>query len=440
VVKVLVAAGPLCATQQGAARLAAAGLVAHAVALMRSPDPDVARTAVALCRNAAAVDATAKAALAREPDAVPALLALLCGGSPPWDDMGVKILALVAQLLGMLTRPEDRVAAAAAATAARTGGSTVTAAVVAGGGVARTVELLRAALGGGGQSPDIPSAVRLLGALNSFASTNPAAAAAARTAGAVPIAARAIVAAQRTPGPAAKVALYEALLCLARLAAADDLPALAARPDLIGALAGAVALAADGACEDWSAFQAEGLGNSASICVAQLLAGGQGSSDAAAEGFLAAGGAEHLVRGRARVCRCWPSARVVQGACMPLVRALGRALSGGAAAVACGHAHQPRGHPVQPLTLPPSYPQPSHRCGSCPASAHAATYIRTSSSPSALWRRFLWAAAPCWRPARRPPSGPRPWPLGRQWHGAAAVRRRRLLLLLLLMLLMLLML
>jgi hypothetical protein len=100
-------------------------------------------------------------------------------------------------------------------------------------------------------------------------------------------------------------------LCVGFLAAAGDLPALAAREDLVGALAGAVAAAADGAAPSdvWTAFSAERLGQRASAFVGQLLAGGQGSSDAAAKGFVAAGGAAHLVRRRARASGGGPAAR-----------------------------------------------------------------------------------------------------------------------------------
>jgi hypothetical protein len=303
-----------CETQTGAARVSAAGVLPHAVALMRSPrvpgtpPPWVAHAAVGLCWGAAGVDAAAKAALARDPSAVPALLAVLLGAPPPWDEADVAALSTAANLLGLLAIPSGRAVAVSA------DGSPVTAAVLAGGGVARIVAVLRAALGGGGQILDAQPAGLLLMALNAFNSTHPGAAAAARAAGALPLAARAVVAAQRTPGPFTKNVLNEALVSSGVLAAADDLPALAARPDLVGALAGAVALAADGAAEGWSALQAEQLGRCATGCAYQLLAGGQGSSDAAAEGFLAAGGAAHLVRRRARVSVSARRARSGQGA------------------------------------------------------------------------------------------------------------------------------
>jgi hypothetical protein len=309
-VTILRAVERLCvdATQAGAARVAAAGLLAHAVALMRSPDPGVVYAATRLCLTAATVYNAAGAAVAREPGAVPTLLALLCGAPPAWGANGIKAPAAAAHLLGLLALPTSMAIPAAAARTggapAGAGGSTAAAAVLAAGGVARMVALLRAALGGGGQSPDVTAAGELLRALNFLAGTHAAtaaaAAAAARAAGALPLAARAAVEAQRTPGNAAKFMLCEALVSCA-LVAAGDPPALAARPDLIGALAGAVALAAGGASEGWRAYEAERLGESASVCLAQLVTGGQGSSDAAAEGFLAAGGAGHLVRRRAHV-------------------------------------------------------------------------------------------------------------------------------------------
>jgi hypothetical protein len=215
-------------------------------------------------------------------------------------------------------------------------GSTVTAAVLASGGVERIVALLRAALGGGGQMLHAPSAGKLLAAVSALSGADPAAAAAARAAGALQLAARAVVDAQRTPGPATQAALLEAFVCTGRLAADGDLPALAARPDLVGALAAAVALAADGASEHWSAFEAERLGKNASIFLAQLVGGGQGSSNAAAEGFLAAGGAAHLVRGRARASvSARASGRDLQrGVHIRMTRARRRASSGDTAAVA----------------------------------------------------------------------------------------------------------
>jgi hypothetical protein len=161
------------------------------------------------------------------------------------------------------------------------------------------VALLAAALGGGA-GPDLESAARLLAALAGFVALYPAAAAAARAAGALPLATRAVVAAHRAPGPDAGGVLCEGFWCMASLAVPGDLPALAARPDLVAALAGAVALAADSASGGSSAFDAQLLGKCASLCVAQLLAGGQGSIDAAAEGFLAAGGAAPPVGPRAR--------------------------------------------------------------------------------------------------------------------------------------------
>jgi hypothetical protein len=299
---VLGALSDLCDnTQTGAARIAAAGLLPQVVALLRSPYRGAACAAVALCWGAAMADAAAKAALACDPSTVPALLALLCGAPPPWDEADVAALSMAAELLGCLAvSSRSRGATLSGGAVAGAGGSAVTAAVLAGGGVARIVAVLRAALGGGGQSLDIRSAGGLLMALNAFG-THPGAAAAARAAGALPLAARAVVAAQRTPGTTAKCVLSEAAHCIGVLAATDDLPALAARPDLIRALAGAVALAADGASEDWSACDAERLGNSVCGCVGQLLAGGQGSTDAAAQVFLAAGGAAHLVRRRACV-------------------------------------------------------------------------------------------------------------------------------------------
>jgi hypothetical protein len=308
-----------CTTPAGAALATAAGLLPHVTVLLRAPDPGAAHAALLVCVCAATRDPAAHAAMAREPGAAPALLAMLLGAPPPLPpalrggegDSAVGALAQAARLLGILALPAPRRGLGAASGGARAGmvsGPDVAAAVAAGGGVARTVELLRAALGGGGQGLDAWSAWRLLEALSSFVGMHPAAAAAARAAGAVPLAASAIVAVQRAPGPNAKAALCEGIVCVGLLASAGDLPALAARPGLVEALAGAVALAARGASERWSASQAERLGASASTCVAQLLTGGQGSSDAAAERFLAAGGAAHLVRRRA-------GARVGQGVC-----------------------------------------------------------------------------------------------------------------------------
>jgi hypothetical protein len=295
---VLDAATRLCATQAGSARVTAAGLLPHAVAVMRSPERRVVFAAATMCLGAATTDAAARAAMGREPDAVPALLALLRGAPAPWEVLDVAVASTAANVLAVLASTDDRAAAAATA-APIAGGSTITAAVLAQGGVARVVALLQAALGGGSQG-HMPSAARLLAALVGFAGSHPAADAAARAAGALPLAARAIVAAQRTPGNAAKAALCEALSLTVRLAAAGDLPALAAQPDHIRALAGAVALAADGAPEGWGGLTPERLGKFATMYVAQLLAGGRGSSDATANGFLAAGGAAHLVRRRAR--------------------------------------------------------------------------------------------------------------------------------------------
>jgi hypothetical protein len=216
--------------------------------------------------------------------------------------------------VALLASPDSRAAARTGSAPAGDGGCTVLATVLAGGGVAKMVALLRAALGGGGRSLRASSARKLLAAINTFNGLDPAAAASARAAGALPLAARAIVAAQRTPGPDAKALLAEAVLLTAVLAAPGDLPALAAQPDLVAALAGAVALAADGASEDWSAIEVARLGKCACVCVAQLITGGQGSSDAAASGFLAAGGAAHVVRGW-RACRRSPGARVGPWAC-----------------------------------------------------------------------------------------------------------------------------
>jgi hypothetical protein len=199
-------------TQTGAARVAAAGLLPHAVVLLRSPDPKVAGSAVGLCLDAAAKDAAAKAALAQEPSTVPALLALLRGAPCCRDALGITVPAAAVALLSVMARPDDSAPAAAGRTGGSpgvAGGSAVAAAVVAGGGVARIVELLRAALGG--VVMDVSSSRRLLAALSTFASTHPAAAAAARAAGAVPLAARAVVAAQQTYG-AAKPVLFEGLV------------------------------------------------------------------------------------------------------------------------------------------------------------------------------------------------------------------------------------
>jgi hypothetical protein len=360
----------LCASQAGAARVAAAGLLPQVVRLLCSPDRRVAHTAAALCRGAAGADAAAKAALARERDAVPALLALLCGTapSPPccWEESGgvggVTAPSLVAELLALLALPDSRAVAAAARTGgavAGAGGSTVVAAVVAGGGVERVTALLRAALGGGGQGLDAWSAARLLGALNIFATTDPAAADAARAAGALPLAVNAVVAAQRSsPGPDTVTMLCEAVLGIGTLAAAGDLPALAARPDLVGALAATVALASGGASEHCSSFQAERLGSCASTFVAQLVSGGQGSSEAAAKRFLAAGGAANLVRrpsarvgfGRARAVGTGPATR---RACVR--RGHGAARFGWhTAAKADAPAPQPRPYPRNSPLLPPT--------------------------------------------------------------------------------------
>jgi trimeric autotransporter adhesin len=341
---VLMGAASFCFAQGGAARVTAAGLLPHVVALLRSPEPRVARGAVTLCLGAAG-DAAAKAALVQSRDAVPALLALLRDAPAPrrWEDASATTAATAAYLLGALALPENRATAAAAEAALRASGSPagtraseVTAAVLASGGVERMVALLRAALaGGGGQRQGVLGAGRLLGTLVVFATSHPAAVAAARAAGALPLAARAFVAAQRTPGSAAKAALCEAMACTGALLAADDLPALAAQPDLIAALAGAIALAAGGASEGVAPWKADQLGDCASVCVSQLLAGGRG--DAAANGFLAAGGAANLVRRRAR-------ARVGQGACstacMRVARARCRAFGSPTAGMACARAHR----------------------------------------------------------------------------------------------------
>jgi hypothetical protein len=356
-----------CGNKAGAARGAAAGLLPHVVELMRSPDPGVVLAAVALCWRAATADAAALSALAGEPNAAPALLARLRRGAAPpcyGDETGVKLPAMAAELLGLLARPDARAPAAAARRGgAPGGGSAVAAAVVAGGGVERMVALLRAALGGGGQILDASSARKLLAPLDIFVSTYPAAAAAARAAGLLPLAVRAVVEAQRTPGPNTTAVLCDGLVISCALAAAGDLPALAARSDLVGALAGAVALAADGAAGGRSAFEAGLLGRGASVCVGQLLAGGQGSSDAAAEHFLAAGGAAHLVRrtgarcrlGRARASGRGPAASVHACGASRVSR------FGWAHCLATNYAlaREPRPHPVQPNT-------PNHRTGAAP--------------------------------------------------------------------------
>jgi hypothetical protein len=421
---VLTALTFLCDTQTGAARVVAAGLLPQVVRLLRSPNHAVAYAAAALCQGAAKVDASARAALAR--DAVPALLPLL-RLAPPCrlddDFTGVKSPAVVANLLGLLAMPESGATAPAARTGgvlAGAGGSTVTAAVLASGGVARTVELLRAALGGGGHSLNVWSALRLLWALAAFASTHPAATAAARAAGVLPLATRAIVAAQRTPGAGAKALLTEGLCSVARFAAAGDLPALAGQPDLIRALAGAVTLAADGASEGWSAVEAERLGHWASDFVAQLLA--KGRPDATAKAFLAADGAAHLVRRPTRVSVSAGRARWAGG----LQRGVYACGAGTVphfgwltAAVVDARAPAPHGLAPNHSNFPHPF-QSSHRCGFCPPPAHAALGVRTSSSPYAPWRRSLRAAVPFWRPARRPPSGPRLRRRRRQAAPAAA--------------------
>jgi hypothetical protein len=351
---VLAAVMPLVITPTGPARIAAAGLLAHAVQLMRSRDPEVVLGAVSLCQCAATMDASARDAVAREPGAVPALLELLCRTPAPWDAFGAEVPASAAKLLGLLALPTGAPSAAAAAAAGGTGGavagSAVTAAVLAAGGVERIVALLPAALGDGGNRLKIVSVRSLLSGLNAFVATHPGAVAAARAAGALPLAARAVVAAQ----PAlrfAKAALLEGLGCIPVLAADDDLPALAARPDLVRALAGAVAAAADGAnpSDGWSEFSAEGLGQRASVLVAQLLAGGQESTDAATEGFVAAGGAAHLVR-----CR----ARASVGGLQCGVHACG---SGTTAAMDCTHARSLAPTPFNLFSL-----TPNHRTGEAP--------------------------------------------------------------------------
>jgi hypothetical protein len=423
-VAVLGALSSFCGRLTGAARVVAAGLLPHVVVMMRSPDPAVAYAAAALCLGAARTDPTANAALAREPGAVPPLLSMLRGDPSP---CGIKAPAVAAELLSQLSVGDSRANAAAARAGGASAGAcgcTVAAAVLAGGDVARMVALLRAALGGGGQALDASSAAMLLAALNVFG-TNPAAAAAARAAGALPLAARAIVAAHRTPGLDTTEMLLHGTFLTAVLPAEGDLPALAAQPDLVGALAGAVALAAGGASEGWSAYEAERLGKFASTCVANLLTGGRGSGDAAAEGFVAAGGAAHLVRRRARVS----GGHVGQGP------ARGRARTRCGHSVALWLAHCSHGLRACHASSPPPnanfrrchplHSQPLHRCGFCPTSPQAALRVGTSLTPSAPWRRCLRAAAPCGRPARRPPYAPWPPRLPPQRRAAPGAGKRK---------------
>jgi hypothetical protein len=370
---VLMVLASFCAKQAGAARAAAAGLLAHAPALLRSPDPEVALAAANWCLQAAGADGSARAALAREPDAAPAALALLCGTPPPWRAIEVQSLSVAANLVGMLAAAPAAAAEPAGGAPAGAGGPAAVPAPAVAVGVARMASLLSAALGdggrgreGGGQGVNLRSAGRLLSGLHGLVGANPAAAAAARAAGALPLAARAAIAAQRAAEPDAAGVLLLALQCMSALAATGDLPALAARPDLIRALAGAVALAADGAPGGWTPAL-EGLAKTASMLVARLLAGGQGSSDAAADGFLAAGGAAHLVRRRARLSVLAGSARRA-GGLQRGVHACGARTASPFVWAHCSMRACPAAspHPEQPLLLPPPIPPTNHRAGAAP--------------------------------------------------------------------------
>jgi hypothetical protein len=304
----LATACQLCGTAPGAEAFVAAGGLQGAAALLRSAAPAVHTMAVmALMGAAQSGAAAAELRLAAVAGVVPALAAMMepvPAGSP---DIVAARPYMAAALLCRLS------AAALRATggAPPTGRTAVADAIVRAGGVPLAVGVLRGVLeGGGGPAPPPlpPSELTLLCGLHDFCAGDAAALRAARGAGALPLAARALVAtAGRGPSPV-YVATYNTgllfLYNLMTLSPADDLAALASQPALLAALAAALGLAARAAAGGAAAGgcalrEVQNLAKTALCVLAALLPAGAAPARAAASSFVRAGGAAHLVRARA---------------------------------------------------------------------------------------------------------------------------------------------
>jgi hypothetical protein len=191
-------------------------------------------------------------------------------------------------------------------------GTQVSAAVVRAGGVPLAVGVLRGVLGRGGggaaAAPLPPGAdsASLIRGLNVFCAGDAAALRSARDAGALPLAARALVDARKDADPRCVANLDDTAKFiheLATISPAGDLRALASQPALLAALAAALGLAARARRGGASA---QSLAQSALVVLLALLYGTAShvstsshvpaSSHAAACSFARAGGASRLVR------------------------------------------------------------------------------------------------------------------------------------------------
>jgi hypothetical protein len=296
----LCAAGALSSTPPGAEAFFRAGGLPPAAALLRSAAPAMNSMAVATLLTLAGHSDAATRGLASDLDAVAALTGLMERRAGTSNVKARPYLAVT--LLCRLAAAAVEAAGPAGAQADSPPWTPVSAAIVRAGGVPLAVGVLRGALEGGlgAAAPQTPaqSAFLVYRLCGYCAAADAGALRAARGAGAVPLAARWVIETSDGPGREGTLAASIAFLHdLMAVSTADDAPALASRPALVGALAAALRLAARAAAGGAAAGggQAQTLAEATLAFLLEHLPDGAASTRVAAASFARAGGARHLV-------------------------------------------------------------------------------------------------------------------------------------------------
>jgi hypothetical protein len=414
------AASHLCSSAPGAEAFVAAGGLPPTAALLRAEAPAVNGAAVkALLRAVQQPTEAAVEALTADAAAVEALTALLEPPSAGAGDGGALAVVLDGERPMMAVAVLFRLSFAARGSAL---GSPVSAAIVRAGGVPLAVGLLRGLLEGGVAAPaGLPRAVsvQLVCSLCGLCAVDAAALRAARGAGLLPLAARALVEAPKDPehlgGLEPRVALINNLTTVSP---ADDLPPLASQPALLGALADALGLAAraargGAAAGGCSAEEVQSLTRMTLAVLVLMLRYGAPSSRVAAS-LARAGSAAHLVRPRRRCLALLAACMAVDAQATRVLACRGQHPIARARQQPSKHArgHQPESHAFH-RTLSPGL------AAARPPARLDAPIRPRSHHPHAAVRRGPQRAG------RRRHGGRGPGPAGRRAGRAAPGRRRR---------------